>query len=494
VKRFLAVLTIVFAASMPFWPEKVWIYSEGASAQEEKVNPEPKAKKAPFKRGRGRIAPKNLQALRALARLRHPNLIRNLPNATAASYDSRTLGIVPPIEDQGQCGSCWDFSGTEVVEVALIKAGYGKADGSFALSQQYTLDCGQNGGCGGDDNTTVLAWAKSTGLPLVKDYGPYTASAGKCAYTSSMPLYKISDWGFVDTQTGVSSTQLVKNTIVQFGIVGCAVAAGNDWDNVGPNDTITGTSTGIDHDVAIVGWDDAHDNGDKSKGAWIMRNSWGTSWGGAGYAWIKYGADSIGTESVWATATPSTTIPQIGSPLVATGATGSPFSYQIVASNSPTSYGATNLPSGLTVDVAAGAIAGTPATAGTFSITISATNAAGTGSAVLSLTVSGTPPPPVPPPGPTPSGATITLSAPLAAGTYQVVPAGSIVINGEMTLTELMKALEQASKTHKKRAQAEPRKADARKVSVTPSVEKAILRVMSAYDEAGGRRDLRVGR
>src|SRR6266566_4782728 len=85
--------------------------------------------------------------------------------------------------------------------------------------------------------------------------------------------------------------------------------------------------------------------------------------------------------------------PVITSPLTATGQVGVAFSYQITATNSPTSFNATGLPAGLTVNTTNGLISGTPTTAGTYSVTISATNGSGTGNATLTLTIK--PPPPV---------------------------------------------------------------------------------------------------
>lgn len=79
--------------------------------------------------------------------------------------------------------------------------------------------------------------------------------------------------------------------------------------------------------------------------------------------------------------------PVITSPSTAGGIAGQPFSYQIAASNSPTSFGATNLPSGLSVDTISGMISGTPAAAGTTVATISATNSAGVGSNALTITI-----------------------------------------------------------------------------------------------------------
>ena len=81
-------------------------------------------------------------------------------------------------------------------------------------------------------------------------------------------------------------------------------------------------------------------------------------------------------------------MPVITSPATATAKAETAFQYQITATNSPTSYGATGLPSGLSVNSEAGSISGTVAKAGTSTVTLSATNPAGTANALLALTVS----------------------------------------------------------------------------------------------------------
>ena len=81
------------------------------------------------------------------------------------------------------------------------------------------------------------------------------------------------------------------------------------------------------------------------------------------------------------------TPPAITGTLTATGATGVPFTYNVVASNSPTLYKASGLPSGLSINGSTGVISGTPTKSGTSSATVTATNASGSGAAILALTI-----------------------------------------------------------------------------------------------------------
>ena len=123
-----------------------------------------------------------------------------------------------------------------------------------------------------------------------------------------------------------------------------------------------------------------------------------TSGGGTGSATLTLAIAAAGASPI-ISATPAarpslsdavSLPPSITSPTSATGTIGAAFSYQITATNSPTSYHAPSLPAGLSVNTATGLISGTPTTMGTSTVTLKAANKGGTGTATLTLTVTST--------------------------------------------------------------------------------------------------------
>lgn len=103
-------------------------------------------------------------------------------------------------------------------------------------------------------------------------------------------------------------------------------------------------------------------------------------------------------------------VPSITSSTTASGVAGSAFSYSITADNSPSYYGATNLPGWLSVDRIHGTVTGTPPSAGTYSFNVNASNVAGTGSQSVTLTVTGG------------GSSTPTIASPLTASATQGTP------------------------------------------------------------------------
>jgi hypothetical protein len=146
--------------------------------------------------------------------------------------------------------------------------------------------------------------------------------------------------------------------------------------------------------------------------------------------------------------------PTITSATTASGTQGEPFSYQITAIDQPTSFGATGLPAGLSVASATGLISGTPSEAGTFSVTLSASNSAGTDTEQLTLTIgpgatptptpTATPtatPTPTPTASPTPNTTLLNISTRLRVGVGENALIGGFIITGTQPKKVIIRAI-----------------------------------------------------
>jgi len=202
------------------------------------------------------------------------NLHANVQVSQGSSVDWRTQGAVNPIKDQGQCGSCWAFSATAGME------GIWKISGNTLQNQaeQQLVDCSTsfgNNGCNGGWMDYAFKYIISVGGQMPTSAYPYTAQDGKCAFSASKIVAKIK--GYNDVPKGDCATLLKFATAQPTSVAIDAQAIMNYQSGVFSN-SLCGTQ--LDHGVAVVGYGvDSQSN----KNFWIVRNSWGTSWGEQGY-------------------------------------------------------------------------------------------------------------------------------------------------------------------------------------------------------------------
>ena len=202
----------------------------------------------------------------------------------SASVDWRTKGAVNPVQDQGQCGSCWAFSSVAAMEGAHFLA-TGKL---LKLSEQQFVDCDpQSEGCNGGLEIWAFQYAKKNGLELETDY-PYTARTGRtCKASKTKELVEATSYSHVKDK---SVTQL--KAAIDKQPVCVSVEADTDfqfYDSGILNSKNCGTD--LDHAVTAVGY--GSENG---QDYFIVRNSWGPSWGEKGY--IRIATEKDGQDGV----------------------------------------------------------------------------------------------------------------------------------------------------------------------------------------------------
>jgi len=192
----------------------------------------------------------------------------------ASSVDwSTDKSVVNPVKDQGQCGSCWAFSAVGTVESAYAIAA-GKL-GSYA--EQQLVDCDTTGGsqgCNGGFNQYGISYIGQTGIAAESAY-PYTATDGSCRASS---VSKTLAAGAVSGYQSVSKNNAGLQSALNTSPVSVTVDADNSWQlyRSGVLSKSCGIFGQIDHAVIAVGYDTSADT-------FKIRNSWGASWGEAGY-------------------------------------------------------------------------------------------------------------------------------------------------------------------------------------------------------------------
>ncbi|UCD95601.1 MAG: VCBS repeat-containing protein, partial [Candidatus Zixiibacteriota bacterium] len=222
-----------------------------------------------------------------------------------ARWDWREHGIITPVQNQGNCGSCYAFASLANIESKLLIDGAG----SYDFSENNVKECEwYESSCDGGWYSAMASWLAKTGTVLETD-DPYVAADVACNSTCPY-VTTLLDWRIISGAT-LPATAALKSYIFNHGPVFSTLFVGdttpahlawmNEYQNYNGLYTLYYPPDGpSNHAILIVGWDDAlpHAGG---TGAWIVKNSWGTGWGGtcghgaeSGYFTIAYGSAAMG--------------------------------------------------------------------------------------------------------------------------------------------------------------------------------------------------------
>lgn len=230
--------------------------------------------------------------------------------AFAEKYDARENGWVTPVRNQGNYESCWAFSTIAAIETNLIKNG--KADASIDLSENqvayffYNRQPDKLGYTIGDYNTTSKGnyleaggTLQGTGLALATWAGVTTESKSPYNTIPDSSLCYASDYSIKDVYLynyNVSklgtSVATIKQAIMDHGAVACGINMVSTFYN-SKNSSYNCRVEGGNHAIAIVGWDDSYSRDNfnikpAENGAWIVKNSYGNTFGEQGYFYVSY--------------------------------------------------------------------------------------------------------------------------------------------------------------------------------------------------------------
>jgi cathepsin F len=221
------------------------------------------------------------------------------------SWDWRDKGVVNPVKDQGQCGSCWAFS--VIGNIESLYAIKGKTLTSF--SEQLIVDCSKgcteaynqqvcNQGCNGGWPWTamfdIMSWG---GVETESDY-PYTARDGSCNLDKSKVVAPIKNYTCLSGPKAASEDNMVNYLAANCPL---SVALNADYlqeytsgiiDPYFPSYECDPTQ--LDHAVLIVGYGQETSAIWGTTNFWIVRNSWGGDWGEQGYFRIVRGSGCCG--------------------------------------------------------------------------------------------------------------------------------------------------------------------------------------------------------
>jgi cathepsin F len=201
---------------------------------------------------------------------------------TKPSWDWRSYGIVNSPKNQGACGACYAFSSNANLE-AQYALKYGK---NIQLSEQHILSCDKaDVGCIGGLMENAYKYLMQAGGSILMSKYPYVSRVAKC-YSSSYPkALKVDSYYRMPT----TDESVIANQLVSIG----PLAAGIHGDLLyyyKSGIMTRSCPTKLNHAVLLVGY------GTSSAGTlyWIVKNSWGTTWGEGGYFRIKRGVGQCG--------------------------------------------------------------------------------------------------------------------------------------------------------------------------------------------------------
>lgn len=236
---------------------------------------------------RGRIVVgQQTETTRAGALLSARSSFSSLPT----KWDSRDVGWVSCVKRQGSVGACWAFAACAVIETQLLKAGRGEWD--LSEKNMVNLHGFEAGPDDGGNDYLALAYLLRWGGAVAETNDVYCTLLENWTPSPRLrPALRIQNVVWVPGRNNVYDNNTLKKAIKNYGAVATSIYWGGSYEST--SNYYCGVSKNCNHAITVVGWDDNYSTNNfkttpAGNGAWLIKNSWGTSYGDRGYYHVSY--------------------------------------------------------------------------------------------------------------------------------------------------------------------------------------------------------------
>ncbi len=209
-----------------------------------------------------------------------------------SSWDSRDYGWVTPVRNQNSHGTCWTFAALATLETQLLKQGRGEYD----LSEKNMANLSGFGTpptLGGNSDMAAAYLLRANGA-VEEQFDAYPGSTWKTSVERE-PSIRVKEVVWIPARESVDELDTLKTAIMQYGAVDVSMHFSTTYLDNSSGAYYCPSAKDVDHAVTVVGWDDEYSTDNfksaykpDSPGAWLVKNSWGTSYGDKGYIHVSY--------------------------------------------------------------------------------------------------------------------------------------------------------------------------------------------------------------